>query len=345
MPPRSVIGWDIGGAHLKAARIENGRVVAALQVALPLWQGLHEAERAFDEAEMRIGRGDANAVTMTGELCDIFATHAEGVAALAALTQRRLGADVRFYAGGAGFVPHDRIADHAADIASANWHASASAIAAVHPNALFADMGSTTTDLIAIAAGEVAALGYSDAERLAHGELVYAGVVRSYLFAGIARAPFEGRWVNLMNEWFAGIGDVYRILGELPEGVDVMQTADNRDKSVQSSRARLARMIGRDLGDADEAGWRRLAQFFADQQARKIEENLHLVLSRGVIADDAPIVGAGIGRFVLQKIATRFDRCFIPFESCFDVAPECARAVSDCAPAAAVATLAADHFA
>jgi probable H4MPT-linked C1 transfer pathway protein len=341
---RSIIGWDIGGAHLKAARIENGRIVAALQVALPLWQGLHEAERAFDEAQARIGRADANAVTMTGELCDIFPTHAEGVAALAALARHRLARPL-FYAGRAGFVAEDRVGDHAADIASANWHASAAAVAPVHPNALFADMGSTTTDLIPLAAAKVAALGYSDAERLAHGELVYAGVVRSYLFAGITRAPFEGCWVNLMNEWFASMGDVYRILGELQGGVDVMATADDRDKSVESSRARLARMIGRDVDDADEASWQRLARFFADQQARQVEESLHLVLSRGVMADDVPMVGAGIGRFVLQKIASRFNRAFIPFESCFNATPECAAAVSDCAPAAAVAKLAADHFA
>jgi probable H4MPT-linked C1 transfer pathway protein len=343
MPMRSVIGWDIGGAHLKAARIENGRIVSALQVALPLWQGLHEAESAFDEAQARVGHADVNAVTMTGELCDIFPTHAEGVAALAALAGRRL-AEPLFYAGRAGFVPQDRVAAHAVDIASANWHASASAVAAVHPNAVFADMGSTTTDLIPIAGAEVAARGYSDAERLAHGELVYAGVVRSYLFAGISRAPFEGGWVNLMNEWFAGMGDVYRILGELPEGVDVMQTADNRDKSVGSSRARLARMIGRDSGDADEASWRRLARFFADSQARQIEQSLHLVLSRGVVPEEAPIVGAGIGRFVIERIAARFGRPFVPFETLFNATPECARAVSDCAPAAAVAKLAADHF-
>jgi (4-(4-[2-(gamma-L-glutamylamino)ethyl]phenoxymethyl)furan-2-yl)methanamine synthase len=345
MPAQSIIGWDIGGAHLKAARIERGRIIAALQVALPLWQGLHEAERAFDEADAKIGRADINAVTMTGELCDIFATHAEGVSALAALAQRRLSSPIHFYAGRAGFVAYDHVSEHSADIASANWHASAAAVAAVHPHALFADMGSTTTDLIPIADGRVAALGYSDSERLSHGELVYAGVVRSYLFAGIPRAPFAGRWVNLMNEWFASTSDVYLILGELPEGVDVMPTADNRDKSVESSRARLARMIGRDIGDADEATWRGLARFFADAQARQIEENLHLVLSRGVIPDHAPIVAAGVGRFVLKKIAARFDRVFIPFESCFDITPEYASAVSDCAPAAAVAKLAANHFA
>jgi probable H4MPT-linked C1 transfer pathway protein len=344
MPTQSIIGWDIGGAHLKAARIENGRLVAAVQIALPLWQGIAEAESAFDEAEAKIGRAERNAVTMTGELCDIFATHAEGVSQLATLAARRMHPGIQFYAGPAGFVPHERVLEHAADIASANWHASAAAVAMVHPNALFADMGSTTTDLIPIANGAVAALGYSDAERLAHGELVYAGVVRSYLFAGIPRAPFEGRWVNLMNEWFASMSDVYRILGELPDGVDVMQTADNRDKSAASSRARLARMIGRDVGDADEVTWQRLAQFFADAQAHQIEENVHLILSRGAIPDNAPIVIAGIGRFLLKRVATRFGRRSVAFESCFDATPESAAAVSDCAPAAAVAKLAFRHF-
>ncbi len=206
-------------------------------------------------------------------------------------------------------------------------------------------MGSTTTDLIPIANGHVAALGYSDAERLAHGELVYAGVVRSYLFAGIPRAPFEGRWVNLMNEWFASMSDVYRILGELPDGVDVMQTADNRDKSAASSRARLARMIGRDVGDADEVTWQRLAQFFADAQAHQIEENLHLILSRGAIPDEAPIVAAGIGRFRARASGCPVSAADSSHsKSIFDAAPECASAVSDCAPAAAVAKLAFRSF-
>ena len=36
----ALIGWDIGGAHLKAARWEEGRIVATTQVAAPLRLGL-----------------------------------------------------------------------------------------------------------------------------------------------------------------------------------------------------------------------------------------------------------------------------------------------------------------
>ena len=115
MPAQSIIGWDIGGAHLKAARIEGGRIIAALQVALPLWQGLHEAERAFDEADAKIGRADINAVTMTGELCDIFATHTEGVSALAALAQRRLLRPYTFTPAVRASVAYDRVPEHSAE--------------------------------------------------------------------------------------------------------------------------------------------------------------------------------------------------------------------------------------
>src|ERR1700750_1281672 len=75
----SVIGWDVGGAHLKAARVENGRVVDAAQVASPLRFGLERLVQSFAEAKARIGTADRHAVTMTGELADLFASRREGV--------------------------------------------------------------------------------------------------------------------------------------------------------------------------------------------------------------------------------------------------------------------------
>ena len=43
------IGWDVGGAHLKAVLLNNeGVVIAATQVYCPLWRGLRELELAID---------------------------------------------------------------------------------------------------------------------------------------------------------------------------------------------------------------------------------------------------------------------------------------------------------
>ena len=49
-----VIGWDIGGAHLKGARVRNGRVEAVVQAATPLWLGLDSLEAAFNQIASQI---------------------------------------------------------------------------------------------------------------------------------------------------------------------------------------------------------------------------------------------------------------------------------------------------
>ncbi|QBR70061.1 H4MPT-linked C1 transfer pathway protein [Beijerinckiaceae bacterium] len=342
---QTIIGWDVGGAHLKAARAENGIITQAVQIASPLWLGLEELERAYQQARAEIGSAPLNAVTMTGELCDAFATRAEGVAGLATLMERLLApANVFFYASRAGFVRPEATAAHAVDIASANWHASAALTGMTKHAALFVDMGSTTTDIIPVAQGMPASRGYTDAERLTQGELVYTGLARTFLMAGPKRVPFAGQWTPLMNEWFANTADIYRILDQLPEGADLMDAADGRDKTKQASRARLARMIGRDGAEANDAAWDRLAQFFAEIQLRDIFDAASLVLSRGLIDAEALVVGAGVGRGIIQKLAGRLDRPFVAFADLIEVTPHARDKASDCAPAAAVALVAAAQF-
>ena len=85
-----VVGWDVGGAHLKAARAENGRIVDAIQVASPLRLGLERLAQSFVEAKAKIGTADLHAVTMTGELADTFSSRIDGVEQLSALAMREL---------------------------------------------------------------------------------------------------------------------------------------------------------------------------------------------------------------------------------------------------------------
>jgi probable H4MPT-linked C1 transfer pathway protein len=334
----SVIGWDIGGAHLKAARVADGRVEAAVQAATPLWLGLGSLEAAFDAIHAQLGSADHHAITMTGELCDAFASRQEGVAGLAAIAARHLtSSSLRLYAGRAGFVELGEAASHAADIASANWHASAALLALELRDALLIDIGSTTADLIPIIGGRVAAVGYTDAERLAAGELVYTGMTRSFVMALAPRAPFRGAWTPLMNEYFASSADVHRILGALPEGADKMPTADGREKTVDASRARLARMIGRETDQAAAPEWDGLAAWFAEAQIREIADAAALRLSRHDVAVAAPVVAAGIGESLVAEVARRLGRTCVEFSSLIAAPAE----ASHSAPAVAVAMLAA----
>src|SRR3954451_2526240 len=113
---RIVVGWDVGGAHLKAARAENGRIVDAVQVASPLRLGLEQLAQSFAQAKARIGNADLHAVTMTGELADTFSSRVDGVEKLSALAVSELApAQVSLYAGPGGFIapppPRPRSAD------------------------------------------------------------------------------------------------------------------------------------------------------------------------------------------------------------------------------------------
>lgn len=336
----TIIGWDVGGAHLKAARVEGGRVVGAVQVASPLRLGLQRLGQAFAEAKTEIGAADRHAVTMTAELADTFASRADGVAAIVGIAVSELG-PFALYAGRAGFIDPRDAPDHVADIASANWHASAALVAHAVPAALFADMGSTTTDLIPVRDGAILARGYTDAERLATGELLYTGLVRSFLMAVTERAPMAGRWTTLIRENFATMADVHRIRGTLPEGVDQMATADGRPKTIEASRARLARMVGADAADADDAAWHRVADYFAEKQLQSLTDAALLVLSFGLLPPDAPLVGAGIGTGVLRELARRLGRPYRDFATLLPAEPAARESAAHCAPAAALALLAA----
>lgn len=335
----SIIGYDIGGAHLKAARVESGRIVAVAQEACALWQGMDRLEAAFDAIATRFGPADRAVATMTGELVDLFGSRAEGVARLSAAAEAR-HPGLLLYAGKAGFVATGRAADAADSIASANWHATATLQARETPDALVVDMGSTTTDLVPLKDGRVAARGTTDADRLAVGELVYTGATRTPLMAVAAEVPVHGARVGVMAEYFANMADVNRLLGILPEGTDQHPTADGRGKSVAESRLRLSRMVGRDVTELSEDGWRGVAGCFAEAQLRRVHDAALTVLSAADLAMEAPVVACGTGRFVVIPLAGRLGRPAVEWGARLPVPAHLRAAAVSAAPAVAVALLA-----
>src|SRR5262249_24775877 len=321
------------------ARAEGGRVTKVVQYASSLRSGTERLLQAFAEAKKDLGRADRHLVTMTGELADTFSSRTEGVAHLADLAARELGSAV-MYAGPAGYINPEDAREHYADIASANWHACAALIARRCSHALLIDLGSTTTDIVPVLQGKIAARGYADAQRLAAGELVFTGMVRGFVMATADRSPFRGAWTPLVNENFATMADVYRILGTLPPDVDLMPTADGRAKTIGASRARLARMLRSDASDADDQTWTLVARWFAEAQTRAIWDAASLVLSAGTLPSTTTIVAAGIGRDLVDEIARRLNCVCIGFDELCDVTPEARTAACRCAPAVALAVLA-----
>lgn len=339
-----LIGWDIGGAHVKASLLEAGTVTAIGQWATPLWKGLAHLDAALHAARARwpAFAHARHAVTMTAEMTDLFADREAGVRALCAHLADRLGTATRFYAGDAGWVDASAAAAHWPAVASANWLATASLVAHALPDAVLVDIGSTTTDLIAIRAGHPAPCGRSDAARLASGELVYLGVVRSPLCALARRIRFRGQACNVMNEFFATTADVFRLTGELDPAHDHYPAADNGARDAAGSRLRLARMIGHDARDAGTDDWDDFARRWRALMLAEIRRNLERVIRAAALPAGMPLVGAGCGAFLVGELGEALGHPTVGFDALARVAPAYRDWARVCAPSVAVAQLAGD---
>jgi len=345
MSPR-IVGWDVGGAHLKAVLLnEQGRIATAHQVACPLWQGLEHLDRALGLMLTALPDDSSthHVITMTGELTDHFATRQEGVMALTRAMMRGLGTGrVKVFRGDEGLIGAEamQLAD-TLKIASANWLATGLWAATRIHEGILVDMGSTTTDLLTISASRVLYRGYTDSERLRYDELIYSGIIRTPVMILAKKAPLDGAWSGVMAEYFASMADVYRLTGELPEAADQMPAADQGPKTPRGSGQRLARQFGWDAEMLPDERWLELATHLREQQLILLHKAISLQLSRGLLGPTAPLIGAGVGRFLVRTLAQRCGRPYVDFN---DLLPVVASATgfsaADCGPAAALACLA-----
>jgi probable H4MPT-linked C1 transfer pathway protein len=333
-------GLDVGGAHLKVALVEAQRTVAVCQIACPLWQGLDKLDAALAEAGPLLARAQRFAVTMTGELSDLFPDRETGVATLVARVSRELGGDARFWMGSCGFGSAEDARRRHGDVGSTNFLATATLIGREMRDALLVDFGSTTADIIPVVGGVPKPRGLSDAERQITGELVYTGFTRTAVMGVATEAPFRGQRVGLAREYLATMADVRRILGFNLAEVDQHGTADGKGKSVAESVARLARMLGRDGRDGTERDWRAAAAHIRELQLRSIHDGAAHVLSAAEdLPAQAPIIAAGIGADEVGAVARRLGREAIRFGALAKADAACEAWATAAAPAVSVALL------
>ena len=248
------LGLDVGGANIKAAH-ESG---PSLSIPFPLWRDPAGLPTVLGELTRGLPPFSRIALTMTAELCDCYATKAEGVRdVVKAVLSVANGRDVSVWGVDVDFHDVQAILDRPDLAAAANWLALAEVAASLIPTSsgLLIDVGSTTTDLIPLADGRARPRARSDTERLGTGELVYAGVRRTPLCALATELPYRGISTGLAAELFATTLDIYVTLGAIPPSATDLRTADGRPATIEASRDRLARIIGADrsvftIGDA-----------------------------------------------------------------------------------------------
>ena len=329
-----IIGWDVGGANVKAARIENGHSEPSmLEQPLPLWRKLQRLPAVLAEAADSLGSVETMAVTMTAELADCFSSKREGVAGvLDAFGAAFPGVEPWVYGTDGAFRRAAAARQEWRQVAAANWMAGATLVARTFPCALFVDVGSTTTDIIPIVEGRVTARGKTDPARLRSGELVYTGVLRTPVCATVRFVPLRGRRCRVAAEHFAVLADVHRWLGRIDDSDYTCDTPDGRGRSRLESGARLARMVCADLEMLGAAGVTAIAEHVARAQVRQIASGLRQVMRRLGARCPRMAVVAGQGAFVAREAA---DDVGLVTHDLADEMGAAARA----APAAAVAYL------
>ncbi|MDX2288614.1 MAG: hydantoinase/oxoprolinase family protein [Hyphomicrobiaceae bacterium] len=337
-------GLDVGGAHLKIALVQHGHPISVAQVLCPLWQGLDKLDAALAQAAPMLAGAQRFAVTMTGELSDLFDSRAHGVASLVDRLGGVLAAPVSFYMGPRGFGDPDQAKANARDVGSANFLATAAVVGHHCRQALLIDFGSTTADIIPVCDGQPAARGLTDAERQATGELVYTGLTRTAVMGVASHAPFRGLSVGLAREYLATMADVRRILGHDLDGIDLHATADGRGKSLPECTARLARMLGRDANDGTADDWQAAAAHIREVQLRSLHDAAALVATHARLPFRSPVVAvtAGIGAGEAAAVTRRLGLAATPFGMLIGLSGDVALAATHHAPAVAVALLAAE---
>jgi len=314
-----ILGLDIGGANTKLAGSDG---LFAESVYLPLWKNAPLAEVLKRYAAQK---PDAVAAVITGELADCYSSKREGVESIMAVVQRAFRCHVHFW-GLNGFVWKDPL-----ELAAANWSASAALLSREVGECLFVDMGSTTTDLIPVK-GKARALpaAKTDFQRLAAGELVYMGLLRTSLGALLPAARIRGDTVPLSPELFAITADAYLALGEIGEDRYTCDAPDGAGRDRTAALRRLARAVCSDLEEIGETGALAVAE-----QARERETNLlTAALERQAKKHDLRVVvAAGIGERLIAQAAS-----FLGLE-CLLLSHRYGQEISDVFPAFAVAKM------
>ena len=196
------------------------------------------------------------------------------------------------------------------EVAAANWAASALAVAARHPDALVLDVGSTTADVIPVAAGRVAAAGRTDLDRLMAGELVYTGALRTDLARDRAVRSGARRLVP------GRLGAVRDRRRRPPDPraprAGGLHVPDAGRPSSRPSRAPASGSRGWSAPTRSSSGPRdrRIAAHVHAEQVRAIEAAARQVGAR-FTGSAPPVVPLGVGAFLARSVAKRLGRSVV----------------------------------
>ena len=330
-----MIGWDVGGVNTKVACVAGGRVLAvrgrpyelqhAPDALVPLLRELAAEVHADPDAA-------AHAVTMTAELSQLFRTKTDGVAFVLDAITTAFPDGCRACVHG-GRPVRRRRRGLPASAGGCRRELGRDGVGRRRPSPRRPadrhrhDQHRHHPDRLGIG-GRARPHG---PDRLASGELVYTGAVRTPAEAMASHVPFGAGLAGASAEGFALAGDVHVWRGSLSPADYTSPTPDGRPATREFAGERLARVVCADRDMLDDEGVSAIADALALAQVERIAAAIRRVAARHPSLRTAVVTG--LGAFIASDAARAAG---------FDVVPLAATigdAAARCAPAASVALL------
>ncbi|WP_462315519.1 hydantoinase/oxoprolinase family protein [Methanobrevibacter sp.] len=301
-----IAGFDIGGANTDLAVIdfEDGEIknIEVDFAYLPMWSDNDELSRVLLElidSICSVSEIDAVGISMTAELVDAYDTKKEGVLDVVEKCEKTFECPIA-YVGIDGMLSKDEIERTPLKAAAANWVATAQIATLISDNCIFIDTGSTTTDIIPIKDGKECALGKSDFDRSATGELVYTGTLRTNLASFLDTVELNGKEYRVASELFAQTADVYTVLDLITQDDYICDTFDGEGKSKIECARRIARVVCADLEMLSMDDIASMCEFIHQKQVEQIADGLRQVHETQNLD---LIVTTGLGKDILDRKA------------------------------------------
>ena len=302
-----IAGFDIGGANTDLAVVEFDEKGNILNIRtdfsyLPMWIKKHELSKTLLELLGNdIDDIDAVGISMTAELADSYQNKSEGVLDISTRVMETFNLPVAFV-GLNGMMDYDAVKKNPMELAAANWIATAPLAAYMAPDCIFIDTGSTTTDIIPIKNGVECAKGRTDLQRLATGELVYTGTLRTNVATIVDKVPLGDDWVRTASELFAVTADVHLVLENITREDYTSETPDGADNTREHSLLRLSRVVCGDLDLLSPDDVVSIAQFIYQKQVEQVAEALKEVSEREGIK---LVIATGLGMDIIGSEAAK----------------------------------------
>ena len=302
-----IAGFDIGGANTDLAIVDFDKKSKITNIAtdfkyLPMWinkKKLGETLLNLIDNITNLDSIDAIGISMTAELVDAYETKKEGVLEIAKEVKTNFDIPLVFI-GVNGPVGYEDLKKNPISVAAANWVATAQIVSKIAKNCSFCDTGSTTTDIIPIKEGFECAKGRSDMMRLATGELVYTGLLRTSISSFVNEISLDENKYKIASELFAISADVYNVLGKITKEEYSCDTPDGAGKSIEESRRRISRVLCADLDMLSVEDIDEICLEIYKKQVDQIMNGLNLVSKRENLD---LVVTTGLGKDILAGLA------------------------------------------